>query len=125
MAASAAPPAELLQRYRNRLARLRRLLGDRGRKLAELAAQGVDLVDQGDHRLDRIVVETDIVDQFDEEPDTGDVDRLETPRFRRTRRPQQAARHPALDMHRGEALADAQQVGKARHVNCSMSFRGS
>src|SRR5882724_11011275 len=56
--------AEPLQRCRNRLAGRWRLLGDRLGEQAELVAQGVHLIDQANDRLDRVVIEADVIDEL-------------------------------------------------------------
>src|SRR5258708_11359473 len=119
------PSAQPLQRRRDRVAGRRGLLGDRLGEQPELVAQGVDLVDQGDHRLDGVIVEADIVGELGEQAHARHVDLLEAPGIAVATWPQQAARHPALDMDGGELAVQAQQFVEIGHVNCSIAWRGS
>jgi hypothetical protein len=95
--------AQILQRHRYRFTSLRRLPSDRYAELMELTAQRVHLVEKIDHRLDRFVVEAEIAGQVGEQPGARHVDRLEDPVLAVGRRPQQAARDPALDMDGGRS----------------------
>src|ERR1700722_16836447 len=123
------PPESALvqvpERHRDRLARFGRLPADRLAELMELAAQRVHLIDEVDHRLDRVVIEAHLVDQFGEQTGARHIDGLEDPGVALGARPQQAAFPPALDMNGGEPAVRAQQVIEARHVNCSIALRGS
>src|SRR5207302_4805951 len=90
----------------------------------ELASQGMDLVEQAENRLHRLVIEADLVGQFGQQPSARHVDLLEAPARAAVERPQQAARHPALDVDGGQAML-AQQLVETGHVNCSIAARGS
>ena len=62
MTASRSASRQPLQRGRDGCTRICRLVRDGARQQFDLAAQRMDLVDQADHRLDRIVVEPEIVE---------------------------------------------------------------
>ena len=63
---------------------------------------------------------------YDErEARAGDVDLFEGPAVAAAGRPQQAAGHPAFDVNGRQPAMLAKQVVEARHVNCSISLRGS
>ena len=83
------------------------------------------LIEKADHDIDRLVVETEISRELCQQVRASHVDPFECPSIRIAGGFQQAARHPAFDMDGGEATVLAQQVVEARHVNCSMSLRGS
>ena len=91
----------------------------------ELAAQRVHLVEQVDHRFDRLLVEAHLIRELGEQLGARHVDRLEDPVLAVGGRPQQAALDPALDVDRGQPAVHAQQFLQRGHVNCSIDLRGS
>src|SRR5262245_25054643 len=91
----------------------------------ELPSQRVHLVQQVDHGLHRLVVEAHLVDELGQQARARHVDRLEDPGLALGARPQQAALHPALDMDRGQAAMQVEELLQRGHVNCSIALRGS
>ena len=96
-----------------------------GRRAAELAAQGVHLIDQANHDFHGVVIEADIVGELGKQAHPRHVDLLEDPGVSFASWTQHAARHPALDMNGGELAMQAQQFVERGHVNCSIAWRGS
>src|SRR5215831_12686397 len=117
--------AQIVERDGDRLAGLGWLAADRQAELMELAAQGVDLVEQVDHRLHRLLVEAQLVGQLGEQAGARHVDCLEHPAVALGGGSQQAALHPAFDVQRRQAAMRAQELVECGHVNCSMGLRGS